>query len=489
MNAFGKQLKEVVSSFHLKYASVARVTGYDASYISKWINTDVLPSAHALPQICSALTNLILTSCSEQQIDEFCCSHHFLEFPREQALKNCISSLLTRAFSSTLEDESGNLATPIRPASTACPPVKEPFVRGDRYQTFCTYLRLLSQQSSSLHMTIIGDLPCFQLEDLLFLMDLRTYINTLPFTDGSIHLLISEKSILQNDNARIMVAFMNLLMIPSRIPFQVCRSLIQMTGLIIITDNLLYRAQCRMESQWLVESFSFESREVSTTTTAITAELLPTSRPLFTSCEIVDFHSSSLLSNSYWGKRERQLVGCLDTLYCSEDFLKSLFSVQPEKLTTCLRQHNLLINTLQKGQIHQCILYREALENLTYRGIIQFYGKELCLPVSARLFYLQGLAQLLDQYESLEIRVIDGYVIPEIKHRPLPNIYFSRGSCGFLSFPLDGTSCYCLIHDSGFRHSLEETFSTLWEGHIIHLFDLREVLFEYMDFCQDMLSC
>ena len=475
MNQFGNELKKLVTYFHLKYSSVAKATGYDASYISKWINTDIAPSKQAIPHIVKALTKLILTSCSTEQIEAFCSQYNMKDLPLDEALLACINNSL---FSP--ESTSPDVVT----KQSAANPVQR--LRGDRLQTFYTYLRLLRDETNVLNLYIMGDLLTFEMDDILFLLDLRTYINTLHFTEGSIEFLISADSITHTTDARIMIAFMNLLMIPSRIPVQVCQCATRMTGLIIIADNILYRAQCRMEMKWLLESFSFNSEELVQAEETIRTRLLPTSRQLFTVHNISDFHSSSLPSNSYWGRRERQLIGYLDTLFCAPELLEMIFNAQPQKLSTCLRQKKIFENALKEGQIHQCLLYREALDNLTYKGIVQFYGKEVCLSLPARLSYLQEMAHLLDRYPNLQIRVIDGYVVREIKHRPLPNIFFAKGTCGFLLFPLDGSSQYCLIQNAHFRHALENSFSSLWEGENISLVDLRDILDEYLNFCQDM---
>lgn len=80
---------------------------------------------------------------------------------------------------------------------------------------------------------------------------------------------------------------------------------------------------------------------------------------------------------------------------------------------------------LDSGMEHQCILYREAMDDLVYRGIISIAGKESQISVMERLLYLQGLANLLDAYPNLNIRVIDGFVVDEIKHTTLPSLYLS----------------------------------------------------------------
>lgn len=474
MSSFGKQFRRLIATFQLKYSSVANATQYDASYISKWINSDILPSARSIPQICNAIANHIVTSCSEAQIADFCESNGISAQADTAEVSDYIVKLLMNAFQHDM-----SVRKLAEPESAA--------VSGDRVQTMRLNLQSISERSSTLNMIILGDLATLRVEDLLFLMDVISEVNTLPFTDGAIEILISTSSIENADDARTLVALINLLMIPTKVSMRVSRSPTQQTGLIVITDSLLYQAQCSTDTGWLLESFSVEAEMAKRKMRIVQKDILPTARSLYTKYEITPPVAAGGGANVYWNNRERQFLGRMDTLYCVPELQNRLFKTDSELAVACQRQHKLLLRMLDSGMEHQCILYREAMDDLVYRGIISIAGKESQISVMERLLYLQGLANLLDAYPNLNIRVIDGFVVDEIKHTTLPSLYLSRGFCGFLMFPENGVSAYCLAHSSRFHKLMDRMFSRLWDQNGVAHIDLRSFLGEYIGFCQDLL--
>ena len=475
MSCFGKEFRKLISLFHLKYSTVAGATQYDASYVSKWINSDIMPSARSIPQICSSIANLIITSSSQEQMDEFCAQNGLPAGADVETIKEHIIKLLTDAFR---QDES--MRQYPGKDKTATP--------GDRAQVLRLNLQQLSEQSSELNLTVLGDLATIRVEDIIFLMDLLNEANELPFQSGSINLLVSTESIEQSEDARLMVSLMNLMMITSKLHLQVNHCPTRQTGLIIATDTLLYQAQCRTDTGWLLESYTFEAEEVRRRLLAIQSTILPTSRSIYTRHPLsAPVSEGDNAANVFWNNREKQIIGMFDTLYCEEAQQKRLLRNQPELAAACLRQHKLLLRMLDGGLEHQCVVYREALDSLAYQGSVCIAGREVQLSATERFAFLQGLARLLDEYHNLKIRVIDGFVVDEIKHHPLPNIFLSRGTAAFLSFPKNGERDYCLVQSAKFRKAMDRMFNHLWEQNGVKHFDVREILDEYFDFCQDLL--
>jgi hypothetical protein len=86
----------------------------------------------------------------------------------------------------------------------------------------------------------------------------------------------------------------------------------------------------------------------------------------------------------------------------------------------------------------------------------------------------------------LEILIVEDYLVDEIKHKPLPNAFLSKGNAYFLTFPVNGLSEYCFIQDLKFKAALRKMFEQLWKGKNIPLLDARDVMGEYLDLCHDI---
>ena len=104
MDTYGAILKHLIQFTNLKLISIANITGYDVSYISKWCNQSKLPSTKTFASINLKLSKLFADEILNQDLfDDFC-----LEFQIETTLDelpNCINILLKNTFKAALECE------------------------------------------------------------------------------------------------------------------------------------------------------------------------------------------------------------------------------------------------------------------------------------------------------------------------------------------------------------------------------------------------
>ncbi len=474
MSAFGEELRSVIEIFQLKYINVANIMQYDASYISKWINSDVLPSSRSIKQICNALSVYIQENCSEDQIAFFCREKGFEDSQTKDQLRDSITGLLFDAFKKDTSD---------RKIAES----EKNIIFEDRLQTIVLNLRSLSERSDELNMVILGDVASLKEEDLLFLMDVLAEADRLPFNKGRIDILISGSSIELADSTKAIVTLMNMLMLNHNVSTFVNTCPTQQLGLIIIIDNLIYSAQCRLDYGWLTENFIKENDVINSKLQIVRHDILPISRRIYTENDILPVSASGGKSNSYWIYRESQLLGKLDTSFCVPEITECLHGIDEDIKNSCSKQFKSLLRLLENGKEHKCIIYRDAMEDFIYNGTISVAGEDYGLSIIDRLKYLQGMTSLLDQYQNLQIRLIDGYVVDEIKHRNMPSIYVSQNSCGFLMFPKSGISTYCHIQHPRFIDMMERMFTNLWNQNGVIHYDIRGYLRTYIQFCEDMV--
>lgn len=67
---FGKLIEKLIYFSGQKNYSLATELGYDVSYISKWINSTMLPSAKNIKNIIKITSNFIVDSSSDSSLDD-----------------------------------------------------------------------------------------------------------------------------------------------------------------------------------------------------------------------------------------------------------------------------------------------------------------------------------------------------------------------------------------------------------------------------------
>lgn len=104
MDNYGATLKHLIRFTNFKLNSIANITGYDVSYISKWCNQSKLPSAKTFMAIDSKLSKIFADEILNLDLfDDFCSEFEIDTTPIQ--LQNCINLLLKNAFKATLESE------------------------------------------------------------------------------------------------------------------------------------------------------------------------------------------------------------------------------------------------------------------------------------------------------------------------------------------------------------------------------------------------
>ncbi len=104
MEDYGSVLKNLVKFTNIKLSSLANITGYDVSYVSKWCNQSKLPSTRISLAVNAKLSKTFADEILDQNEFENFCNEFELETSTEN-LQDCINSMLKNAYKLTLEDK------------------------------------------------------------------------------------------------------------------------------------------------------------------------------------------------------------------------------------------------------------------------------------------------------------------------------------------------------------------------------------------------
>ena len=448
---------------------VAQAVRYDASYVSKWVNNDLLPGQTAAADICERIA---AQAAASGRVPE----------EEKEAKKRELFEALFEAYQTDIQKKDGQKGKR-EPASV---PVSGGMSRRERLLSHFAELRKVSSEIS---VTVIGNILCMPEEELIFFMDLNHELGRFGFQRCSVEYFFPETEIGRFESGVQAVALFNLFMMQEGIGLHCYRSSIKHMGLMIITDGLRYAAQGRGNSKWIFEAFDTDAGNTEAAFSAVQRELLPTARRIFKTSSLASSKEEfGLVDRVYWGFHDRMLTGTVQSCFCSAELLNYVKTlVSPDKAELLVRRHEMYLSALEEGKEIRWILYREALDRLAYEGTVSVGGTEIFLAHMGRLLYLQELLRLLRKYPNLKIRVVDGYVVREIKHHHLPEVLFGKESCCFLSYTGREENNCSFISDAEFSRAMRRGFDSLWNGEGVSLLDISSVAEGYLDFCAGMI--
>ena len=476
MTGFGKLLRTVIRHSQLKYMTVAQALNFDVSYISKWTSSDVLPAARNIDAICSLCGKLCAENITEQEAASL---RRILGVGDACALSLQISECLKAAYERDLEARRKVQGVPQESrVSTEYSRVDLPKI-----------LQQHRKQSDTVQLYVVARLYDLSFDDYIFLMDLEYLLLRLNFTTARIRYFVEEGE--GSRPLRGNIALMNLLLIHGLdVEFYSVKA--RCCGLILcVEDVVLYSAQMMYREKWNLEQITCDRRAVNAMVEYIHWELYPLRIPLVQRlpdiCESGVTPQQDLLSL----REDLVISGQLNLLLLDEEMLTYLLEhtagLSPLLRRMIPRKQAIYRNRLERGETVRMLLYRSALEQFVYEGRMVLMGQELSVPLEMRVQILDSILMFMTQHTGLQVKVINQYLVDEIKHSRLPDYMLSRTVGYFYASSLSTTQSVSRIRSNTLLHLVRDTLERIWEEKLIPLRPSCEVFSEYADICNELI--
>lgn len=489
MGKFGEMLKKTIKFSGIKYAAIAQKINFDASYISKWINADLLPSSKIIVLVCTEYSKLLLTSLDTQEIPSLC-KLMDIEYDASynyNTLKEHIYNKIMSCYQQDYERKHHETYSCTPSENTIS---SSEMINKQRQKIIFRKLDEYRKTSSAVHILIVGELFSCSAEEIIFLMDIKMHLSELQFSDITFQVIISESCMRNESSASTNIAILNLFMVPFDVKINYCSAKIENCGLVISVENLfVYHAQIFCGGNWALSSFIHIPDEVNAFHDVLKSGILSISRELFEIHDCTAPESFDVMRHIFGSLGDRMVISSIDYFLLNAEVLTYLLdelgTYSADFKTYCIKKHNINLNRLEKGEKIRCVIYRDAFDKFIYQGIMRLIGQEIVIPMDLRFRILQYIDHLIETFPNLEIRVIDNFLIDEIKHKPLPNLYLSPVSGFFLMAPVNGMYQFCYLKNKHLKSSFSKTFDLIWDHKLVPLISGEHVIKEYLDICQE----
>ncbi len=488
MGEFGVVLKKIIKFSGVKNAVVAQRINFDPSYVSKWINSDLLPSSRVVELVCLESTNLLIENIDGDELETVCklIGAEYEQYEEISVTKQKIYDSLYHAYQHDYEKKV--------PLQTTGERTKVPYwERGrDRREILFKHLNEYRKTTDKIAISILGELLSCSSEDIIFLMDIKNEVEKLKFKTVTFNVFVSEDSIKKRPNMDTSIAFLNFVMLPLVGDVKYYNVKLSNGGLIVWVENLLiYYAQLYCKNQWRWQHFSFEKHEINYFSDMIKETVFTIARNMFSICESQIDENAVKMQQMFSERENNILLSRIDMNFIPPHILTALLENMgiygEEMISYCIKKQQLNKERLDGDEIFRFVIFREAFEELVYNGKVRVVGKELVVPIEVRFAILDYINILMSTYPNLRIKIIDTYLVNEIKHVSIPSFYLSQKKGFFLMFQENDLQKFCTIKDKYYQKNLLETFENIWNENMVQLLEGTDIICEYLDISSKML--
>ena len=121
----------------------------------------------------------------------------------------------------------------------------------------------------------------------------------------------------------------------------------------------------------------------------------------------------------------------------------------------------LLQNVIYKSKL-KVLIYELNIRKYISVGELNFFNIPVKLTFEQRERHINYIKKIIEEYDNVEIKLIDGDFVEVFKDTQNPSIYLSKTLKIMSINPRKDHNDYAIIKDSEFKHICDEFFKILW---------------------------
>ena len=165
------------------------------------------------------------------------------------------------------------------------------------------------------------------------------------------------------------------------------------------------------------------------------------------------------------GQELRWIIGHKNELFMPydlfEEISESIFGDDKELLDELKKINMLLQNVIYKSKL-KVLIYESDIRKYISVGKLNFFNIPLKLTFEQRERHINYIKKVIEEYDNVEIKLIDGDFVEVFKDTQDPSIYLSKNLKLMSINPRENHNDYAIIKDSEFKNICDEFFEIIW---------------------------
>ncbi len=457
---FGKLIDKLIYFSGQKNYSLAIKLGYDVSYISKWINLNMLPSAKNIKNISKTTSEFIVDSSSESSLNDI--SEYFnIEFNQDDScnkkeiIKKVIEDSIHEAFLYSYNKfNNKNL--------------EKHQEKNNSIQIVNTSIRknYLSENmninpSFYFDMIVLCNLFSINKEDKVNIASIKKYENKDLF---KVRYLINFDDNIDDIISDIML-FIEMVTSKNRINIELYSCEFSPNTLITVVKDKFVHTSIYYNNKCLTTVTSHDEDVIEEMYNKLEDMINFQSRSMFN----LNTSKEMILSQDYMDyiieEDLRLILGEINELFMPSDLFlevgKSIYGNDEEILIQLKKIDTILQNVTYNSNL-SIIMFESALKKYVSNGNITFFNNPITLTLKQRQKQLNYIQKIICRNENIDFRIVENSLLDNIKIDQNPSLYLSK-NISFLKEEYNGNDVnYMIINDKKLKKLLNKFFEKVW---------------------------
>lgn len=457
---FGKLIDKLIYFSGQKNYSLAMKLGYDVSYISKWINLNMLPSAKNIKNISKTTSEFIVDSSSESSLDDI--SEYFnIKFnqdnsqSKKEIIKKVIEDSIHKSFLYSYNKFNNNDLEKHQEKNNSIQ-----IINGSIRKN---YLSENININSLFHceMIVLCNLFSINKEDKLNIASIKNYENK-DFL--KVRYIINFDDNIDDIISDIML-FIEMVTSKSRINIELYSCDFSGNTLITVVKDKFVNTSIYYNNKCLTTVTSHDDNVIEEMYNTLEDIINSQSRPMFN----LNTSKQMILSQDYMdyimSGDLKLLLGEINELFMPSDLFlelsKSIYGDDKEVLMQLKKIDAILQNVTYNSNL-SIVMFESALKKYVSNGKVTFFNNTITLNLEQRQKQLDYIKKIIYNNKNIDFRVIENSLLDNIKVDENPSLYLSK-NISFLKEEDNGKSAnYMIINDKKLNTLLSNFFEKIW---------------------------
>jgi len=451
-NRFSKLLAYLMEVAELKNYTLANELQYDVSYISKWLNGQMLPGAKTEKVVMHGISRCVLKHGSDSGLEKL---YNEYLVSTETDLEGAIYDHLMAEYYYVKNTQNYN--------ENAITPKTLFFPKLDMRQYLERMRHPVLRRVKSLDIIAMMDLMAMDREHRTQIVRIDNRSTTEDWYYPDVHFsMIIDLNTIKTDHIYDVVFLLDMLTNMTHVDFKLYGAQ-QAYGRAIFTVKDEYSISAMlMRSNTTMSVVVSEDAEVSDTMYSFLETLCTRERLLLRQCTMADLLNGNDYARSLIASDQRMMFGHMTEHFIPDDLFEEIVTQYADTENVEQLRWLQALTKRRFQDISVKLLLRDiALSEFAVDGELEFFNKQIRLTPKQRLQYVRNLHDLIHSCDKISVRMIYGRLLSDFQFRANQCV-FLNSSVSYLTLGEETANCLYVVNNSQMKHVFEEFFEIAW---------------------------
>lgn len=481
---FGELLEKLLYLANQKKSSLAKVLGYDISYISKWINSKNLPSTKNISNICTTIADYIVNSLTTSTFEDVV---NYFEIDVDGDDKDAIlSKYIEKALKESYLSTTGSTSTNI---------IKSKYSQ-ETYNSICHVKPRLRKQyllrelnsyvdkleaNDKLEILIYANLFNFSLDEKMSLAITKEVLSSFEKKDRlSIKLVTGFKYNNNKDELLNYIIMFNLIASHPTLDFKMYNCDISpSTGIFAIKNKILYVGIYRNDGISLLTSMSKEKKVVDEFYDSLDDMLNSQGYVMYEEKTRKELITENIYMEYIMGHDIRLFMGSMNEFFMPTDLFEEVAEQvfgYDQEIINKLKKINIFLQNVTYKSEFKVLMYENEFRKYLSSGEMQFFNNPVKLTFKQREKHIKHMEKIIAESSEMEIKFIEKDLVEELPQAEKPTLFLSKDLKIIKFNSHEECKQYGVLYDTDCRKMCNEFFEFIWNRKENMNSDRNEVL-------------